>query len=215
MDKCDHGGWHRASKKGELSLRNQMTVCPLCNEKVRKIMKYLPSPQLVFVPFDASEESVALLLEMQERGLRPDLILFIDLQAQNSEVYEYLKTIDVWLECVEFPPIAIFKHDFSATPNLSAHMLMSLRSPAFRHELEIKFLTMWNPAISSVRKDIKIIKVTGYLHDVTYFKRPTIKKWEAKHCESTHLLEDWSVSKSSLPDIIKKSGLPRLKQWDD
>ncbi|MEE9581116.1 MAG: hypothetical protein V3V74_07370 [Nitrosomonadaceae bacterium] len=43
-NKCDHGGWHEDFEVGEFAFYHNLTVCPLCDDIVKKKGTTSPPP---------------------------------------------------------------------------------------------------------------------------------------------------------------------------
>ena len=55
-------------------------------------------------------DTVAYLIEMRKRGIRPDAILFADVGVEKQETYAYEPILQKWLAKVNFPPIITVKY---------------------------------------------------------------------------------------------------------
>ena len=55
--------------------------------------------------------SVALLVGMHERRIRPDVILFADPGAEKPETYQSIVAMNLWCETHGFPPITTVRND--------------------------------------------------------------------------------------------------------
>ena len=53
--------------------------------------------------------SVAMLIGMKERGIKPDVILFADTGGERQLTYDYIPVLSDWLEKNNFPSITIVK----------------------------------------------------------------------------------------------------------
>jgi len=54
-------------------------------------------------------DSTAMLVGLQARGIRPDLILFADTGDEKQATYDYLPVINAWLVKVGFPQVTVVK----------------------------------------------------------------------------------------------------------
>ena len=61
------------------------------------------------VNFGGGVNSTAVLCGLQERSVRPDLILFADTGDEKPNTYEHLWKMQRWLEGVRFPPIVVLR----------------------------------------------------------------------------------------------------------
>jgi hypothetical protein len=65
----------------------------------------------VVVSYGVGVNSGGLLKGMQERGNRPDAIVFSDTGGERDEVYKHLEVSCQWCLSVNFPPITVVKYD--------------------------------------------------------------------------------------------------------
>jgi hypothetical protein len=59
------------------------------------------------VAYGGGTNSTAMLIWMQENGIRPDLILFADTGGEKPHTYDHIKVVNAWLESIGFPQIII------------------------------------------------------------------------------------------------------------
>jgi hypothetical protein len=64
----------------------------------------------IVVSYGLGLDSTAMLVEMHNRGMRPDLILFADTGAEKPETYAYLDVFNPWLRSVGFPEVTVVKY---------------------------------------------------------------------------------------------------------
>lgn len=62
------------------------------------------------VSYGLGVDSTAVLVGLQQRGIRPDAILFSDTGSEKEETYDYLVTINAWLRSVGFPEVTVVKY---------------------------------------------------------------------------------------------------------
>lgn len=62
------------------------------------------------VAFGGGTNSAAMLIEMQRRGVIPDLILFADTGGELPETYDFVKTFSDWLASNSMPKIEWVKY---------------------------------------------------------------------------------------------------------
>jgi hypothetical protein len=62
------------------------------------------------VAYGMGVDSTAMLIGLQQRGERPDLIMFADTGSEKPETYAYLDTINAWLDKVGFPRVTVVKN---------------------------------------------------------------------------------------------------------
>jgi len=71
-------------------------------------MKLFPDPvstekAALAVCWGAGWDSTAMLIEMEKRGIRPDLITFADVGGEKPGTYEFLPVFAEWCRDVDFP----------------------------------------------------------------------------------------------------------------
>jgi hypothetical protein len=65
---------------------------------------------LNIVSYGLGLDSTAMLVEMHNRGMRPDLILFSDTGGEKPETYSYLPIMQAWCQRVGFPEITVVRY---------------------------------------------------------------------------------------------------------
>jgi hypothetical protein len=184
------------------------------------------------VSYGAGVDSTAMLIAMHERGIRPDLILFADTGGEKPETYEYLTTIDAWLERVGFPAVTTVRYEPVRAPYhtleekcLANEALPSLAYPGpghhscslvFKVEPQNKFLKTWPPALEAWAAGRKVTKAIGYDNGsrdcarrakadrATY--RPGNN--DAKKYEMIYPLQEWGIDREAAARLIEAAGLP-------
>jgi len=91
--------------------------------------------QRLVVACGMGTDSIAMLVEMYRRGIRPDLILWADTGSEHEHTYRYINILQAWLAAVDFPPLCIVRR---VCPQAGHRSLfeqlwntMQLPSPAF------------------------------------------------------------------------------------
>ena len=79
-----------------------------CNFLPEKLEKRNAKPMCVCC--GVGVDSVAMLVGLYRRGIRPDLISFADTGGEKPETYEYVNTLNQWLADVDFPPLLIVRN---------------------------------------------------------------------------------------------------------
>ena len=64
---------------------------------------------MLLVCYGGGTDSTAELVEMSNRGVRPDLILFADTGGERPETYFYITMFSLWLAGHNMPPITVVK----------------------------------------------------------------------------------------------------------
>lgn len=81
-----------------------MTAAAIIATSTTRITR--PEGALV-VSYGAGVDSTAMLIEMHNQGLVPDMITFGDTGAEKPETYDYLEIMNTWCQSVGFPEITI------------------------------------------------------------------------------------------------------------
>ena len=55
-------------------------------------------------------DSVAMLIGLRNRGIRPDLITFADTGSEKPETYQYVPILRQWLRDVDFPELVVVRN---------------------------------------------------------------------------------------------------------
>ena len=138
------------------------------------------------VSYGMGLDSTALLVEMHNRGMRPDLIMFSDLGGEKPETYAYLAIINAWLMTVGFPLITVvsFVPVRASYTTLEGKCLANGVVPSitlnrhqcalvFKRDVQVKFLRAHQPAIDCLEAGGRIINAIGYDNSTADQKRAT------------------------------------------
>jgi len=130
---------------------------------------------LLVVSYGIGVDSTAMLVEMHNRGIRPDLILFSDTGGEKPETYAYLAVINTWLLSVGFPTVTIVRYAPARAPysTLEGKCRANETLPSlafgghscalvFKRDVMVKYLKTWAPAVAAIAAGEKIIKAIGY-----------------------------------------------------
>jgi hypothetical protein len=133
--------------------------------------------QLIIVSYGAGLDSTALLVEMHNRGMRPDLILFADTGGERPETYDYIKRFNVWLHLVGFPEVTVCNYEPKkvAYNDLEGKCLTNGTFPSlaygggfhscalvFKRDVQVRFERQWAPGLAAVARGEKIMHMIGY-----------------------------------------------------
>ena len=127
------------------------------------------------VSYGIGLDSTAMLVEMHNRGMRPDLIIFSDTGDEKPETYAYLAVINRWLAEVGFPSVTVVQYAPVRAPysTLEGKCLANETLPSlafgghscalvFKRDVMVKFLKSWEPGQAAIARGEKIIKAIGY-----------------------------------------------------
>jgi hypothetical protein len=116
-------------------------------------------------------DSVAMLIGLKQRGIRPDLILFSDPGNERPETYAYLLPLSRWLERSGFPPITIVRYrarrfKFHPYHSLAGNMLANRTLPSiafFRKGCSVKAKgDVLDQQVGRVFGDLPCYRLIGY-----------------------------------------------------
>lgn len=129
----------------------------------------------LIVAYGLGVDSTAMLVGMQQRGERPDLILWADTGDEKRPTYEYLPVINAWLAKVGFPQVTVVRNlsPVAGDKSLSDRCLRNGVLPALaygRHQCSIvwkidpqrAFVKRWQPAIDAWARGEQVTQCIGY-----------------------------------------------------
>ncbi len=171
----------------------------------------------LLVGFGGGVNSMAVLVALRQRDIRPDLITFADTAGEKPETYAYFALVEAWLARNDFPAITIVK---KASPRVGDQSLeaesvrretmpsraFGMSSCAMRWKIEPqeKFLNHWPPAIAAWALGLKPIKVLGY--DGGEERRAKIT--EDKKLRYWYPLIEWKIDRAGCEALIRSERLP-------
>lgn len=130
---------------------------------------------VTIVAYGMGVDSTAMLVGMQQRGERPDLILFADTGDEKAETYAYLPVINAWLERVGFPQVTVVKNarPLSGDKSLSDSCMRLGVLPAlaygahqcslvWKRDPQQKYVKTWAPAIAAWARGETLTQCIGY-----------------------------------------------------
>ena len=171
---------------------------------------------MIAVSYGAGTNSTALLVEMVNRGIRPDVITFADTGGERPATYEYLYMFSEWLVSKNFPEIVTVKKVtrdgciLTLEQNcLNEKMLPSIaygfKSCSLKYKVapQDKFMNSFNPAIDAWDKGEKVIKFIGY--DADEERRAKINS-DDKY-EYQYPLIEWGMGRDECVISILSAGL--------
>jgi len=142
------------------------------------------------VSFGGGVDSTAMLVEMKNRGIRPDLILFADTGAEKPETYRHVMRFSEWLTANDFPAVTTVSYDPPIAPydDLEGNCTMNetLPSLAFGRKScslkwkvtpQHKFLESWTPAVETWNSGEKVRRALGFDNSVADKKRSAKVSW--------------------------------------
>lgn len=193
-------------------------------------MKRIKQP--LVVSYGMGVDSTAMLVAMQQRGIRPDLILFADTGGEKPETYDYLHTINDWLLSVGFPLVTVVKYEPKTAPYstledkcLNNDTLPSLAfghhscAIVFKHGPQDKYIKAWGQAKRAWNAGLHVIKAIGYddseqdcrrraKADRAVDKKRANGDPDSLRYEYWYPLQEWGIDRIECLRIIANAGLP-------
>ena len=177
------------------------------------------------VSYGLGVDSTAMLVAMQSRGIRPDLILFADTGSEKPSTYAYIATMNAWLASVGFPAITIVKNPRPRSGDTSlaeaCHRTCVLPALAFnQHQCSLVWKVDpqdryvrrhygWSGKTKSWATVPYVIKAIGY--DAGPRDRCRAGKSHGKDSpgfRNWYPLIEWDIDRERCEEIIRSAGLP-------
>jgi hypothetical protein len=171
-------------------------------------------------------DTVAYLIELKKRNIRPDVILFADVGVEKDETYAYKPILQNWLKKVDFPQIITVRYapkDFKNWPpyhTLGENCLTNgtLPSLAFGYKScsikwkitpQNKWIEGYMPAVDWWKAGGKVKKIIGYDASPKDMKRyAVVKDLEDHKYEYWYPLIEWGMTRDDCKSSIRSEGLP-------
>jgi hypothetical protein len=179
------------------------------------------------VSYGMGVDSTAVLVGLQARGERPDLILFADTGSEKPQTYAYLDIINTWLISVGFPTVTVVKNPrpkagdkslgeackrLSVLPSLAyklggkaAHQC----SLVWKRDPQLKFIKTWAPARAAWEAGELVTFCIGY----DAGPRDSCRSYSAEGKASPGTrnrfpLIEWNWNREECERQIRAAGLP-------
>lgn len=185
-------------------------------------------------PFQVADglgvDSMAMLIGLHQRGVRPDVILFANTVAEKDETYDYLPIANAWCDKVGFPRITVVEYvvkNFKNWPpynGLEENCLTNgtLPSEAFgmgscsekwKQQPQNNWTKTWAPALDAWAAGGKVKKAIGYDASPADKKRScsadrTFKVTPDDRYDYWYPLQEWGWDRKRCVEEIVKAGLP-------
>jgi hypothetical protein len=178
-------------------------------------------------------DSMAMLIGMAKRGIRPDAILFANTASEKDETYAYLPVVNAWCDRVGFPRVTVVEYvvkNFKNWPpynGLEENCLTNgtLPSEAFgmgscsekwKQQPQNNWTKMWAPALEAWAAGGKVRKAIGYDDSTADKKRScsadrTFKVKPDEHYDYWYPLQEWKIDRTKCIQMIIDEQLPG---WD-
>ena len=175
--------------------------------------------------FGAGVDSTALLIGLEEAGIRPDLIMFANTGSEKPQTIIYLDVMDRWLANVGFPPITRLKRGSPRAGDTSLHdgclrksVLPSLayggHSCSLKRKVEPQWAYTrgffgWNTKAQRFSHGPTITKLIGYDAGPADGRRiaKAVGKWPPGHTYR-YPLQEWGWTREDCEHVVRAAGLP-------
>lgn len=182
----------------------------------------------VVVSKGMGRDSLAVLIGLKQRGIRPNAVVFADVGSEKPETYAYIPVLRDWLARVEFPDLTVVKYVPLTAPydTIEGNMVMNATLPGatfnmgsctmkFKIEPQLKWARSNPDCIAAWARGEKVAKLIGFEADEEYrVKRADAKAHagkgskEAEKYEWFYPLMEWGWTLQRCIDEIKNAGLP-------
>ena len=184
------------------------------------------------VSYGVGVDSTAMLVAMQRRDIRPDLVLFSDVGAEKPETYAYLPIINAWLASVGFPLVTVVRYRPKRAPyrNLEGKCLANQTLPSlafgkhscslvFKVEPQNRFVQEWPPALRAWASGHRVRKAIGYdsgeqdcrrrrKADAAVANNERAGHIDAQRYAYWYPLQEWNIDRVECLRLIALAGLP-------
>lgn len=176
------------------------------------------SKPIICVSFGGGTNSTAMLIGLQERGIRPDFITFADTGGERPHTYAHIKDMQKWLAKVSFPKIVTVKKvDYNGDiltleeNCLQKKMLPSLAygfkscSQKYKIAPQDKYFNNLDATKLEFKAGRKVVKFIGY--DAGESRR--VKDYSCKKYDCQYPLVEWGWEREDCVEAIERAGLPQ------
>ena len=180
----------------------------------------------IAVAYGMGVDSTALLIGLEQRGIRPDLILFADTGSERQQTYNFEPIMQEWLKRVGFPPIVTVRYmakNFKNWPpyySLTDNVLTNGTLPGismgpascslkWKQAPQHAYIKAWQPAIDAWRASLKCVKLIGFDNSPRDRQRTYSANPKDRHLyEYRTPLQDWGWDREECKRQIEAAGLP-------
>jgi hypothetical protein len=178
----------------------------------------------IVVSWGVGLDSTAVLVGMQQRGIRPDKVIFADVGGENPATYSFLAIANEWLRKVGFPEVTVVRlkpgqsrqtGESYATLEDQCRKLGTLPSLAFggrgcsqkwKHGPQEQHDNNWQVARDTWERGFKVTKLIGYSADYADRRRPDVADDDKYHY--VYPLREWGWDRARSEHEIKAAGMP-------
>lgn len=177
----------------------------------------------LIVAYGLGVDSTAMLVGLQQRGERPDLIIWADTGDEKAATYAYLPVINAWLAKVGFPQVTVVKlhRPKVGDLSLSASLLRLGTLPALaygQHQCSLvwkiapqhTFIKKWAPYQAAIAAGVEVVNCVGY----DAGPRDSCRQYKAEGkntlggSRNRYPLIEWSWDREECIRQIEAAGLP-------
>ena len=179
-------------------------------------------------------DSIAMLIEMKKRGIRPDLIQWADTGSERLHTYRYVNHMVNWLKRNDFPPLLIVRKLCPQAGHKSLYDQLwnteQLPSPIFHrnHSCSLKWklepqrdyhrFLPWIYALEARtaigfsaeetgRRVHSVAEAVGFNHDEE--NRRSYQIQDSDGYMTYYPLQEWRIDRQECVNIIAKAGMPQ------
>ncbi len=177
--------------------------------------------QPLLVSYGLGVDSTAMLVEMHNRGIRPDIIMHSHTGSEKPETYAYLPVINAWLKSVGFPLVSeVYTGSKKYTSLADAcDNTETMPSKAYgkgscssRWKIEIMQREVNNneQCQIAIASGLPVVRAIGFNNDARdcdrFNKAPKFKEGDTQY--EVYPLQDWAMTRQDCVDVIEAAGLP-------
>lgn len=178
--------------------------------------------QILAVGYGMGVDSTAMLVLLNQRGIRPDVITFADTGEEKAATYAYLAIINAWCAKVGFPQITIVRNNKTyatlGDAMLKRNTMPSIAfgkhscSQSFKASPQETWMNAYKPAQINWTLGMKVVKCIGYDDGIADRKR--CGKAEASAPKSflkytyVYPLQEAGIDRDGCKALIEAAGLP-------
>ncbi|MCK4957768.1 MAG: hypothetical protein KAT00_00170 [Planctomycetes bacterium] len=179
-------------------------------------------------------DSIAMLIAMRDRGIRPDIVQWADTGSEQAHTYRYVNPLINWLRANDFPPLLIVRKACPLAGHRSLYDQLwntsQLPSPAFHrnHSCSAKWklepqrdyhrFLPWlhgNESRTAIgfsaeetsRRVSGVAEAIGFSAEETGRKSYQLKDGDGY--VTYYPLQEWGITRQGCVDIIATEGLPQ------
>ena len=169
----------------------------------------------IVLHYGGGDNSRALAIELVNRKIRPDLILFADTGGERPQTYANNTQFSAWLVSKGFPEIVVVR---DGRKTLEAELLEANTLPSvafgfkscsdkYKIRPQDRYLKEWQPAIDSWAKGGKVVKLIGYDADEKHRQ----KDYDTKRYIVQYPLAEWGWDRVQCSNVVRKYGFKPSK----